>query len=111
MLRLIMCLPLLIFPVLTLGQSDNTCNDPEINQRWEQAVADQPQNRLVKKLSDKRAELCKQVKSGRLDSKTARLIWEQTLTESLLERAQEQPRVQEKQERRGLLVLFANFIF
>lgn len=108
---LILCLPLFILPTLTLGQSENICNDPEINQRWEQAVADQPQNRLIRKLSAKRIELCKQVKSGRLDSKTARSIWEKMLTDSLLEHAQEQPHVQEKQERRGLLVLFANFIF
>ncbi|HRF62922.1 MAG TPA: hypothetical protein PK708_08555 [Candidatus Competibacter sp.] len=102
---------LVILPTLALGQPENTCDDPEINQRWEQAVADQPQNRLVRKLSAKRDDLCKLVKSGRLDLKTARSIWEKTLTESFLERTQEQPRVQEKQERRGLLVLFANFIF
>lgn len=104
---LIYFLPVFIIPSFASVQPENICNDLELNRRWEQAVADRPQNRLVIKLSSKRTELCKAVQNGRLDPKLARAMWEKAMMDALLASL---PTTQEKQ-RHDLLMLFANFIF
>lgn len=103
---LILCL-LSLFPTLIFGQSESICNDPELNRRWEQAVIDRSQNRLIIKLSAKRTALCKAVQDGRLEPQAARASWEKTLMDALLANL---PAAEEKQ-RRDLLLLFANFVF
>lgn len=100
---------LLLFVIFALSttvageRNKSSCNDTEINQQWEKAVAAYPRDRLIAKLSTTRTGLCNLVKSGQLDVETARSIWEKALATTLLDRAKEE------QQQRGLLRLFATF--
>lgn len=100
-------LPVFFLPIITSAQPENICSNSELNQRWEQAVTGRSQNQLVMKLSAKRIELCEAVQNGKLNSKAARTIWENTLMDALLANL---PSTQAKQ-RRDLVFLFSNFIF
>ncbi len=101
---ILLSLMILTLPVTLAGErKGSSCNDTEINQQWERAVAAYPQDRLIIKLSATRTGLCNLVKSGQIDIETARSIWEKALTTTLLDRAKEE------QKQRGLLRLFATF--
>ena len=95
-----------LFVLALPAQADkpkNSCNDPEINQQWEQALNQYPNDRLLIKLSSIRGALCSMIKNKQVTIETARSIWEQALTDALLERARED------QAQRGLLRLFGTF--
>jgi hypothetical protein len=79
------------------------CNDPELNQQWSEALTKYPKDPLLLKLSAVRNALCGMVNSGQLNLEAARVTWENTLTDTLLEWAKKE------QEKRGLLRLFGTF--
>lgn len=97
-------LAFLTVPAVFAGEvPKHSCDDPEVNQQWRQALARYPQDPLLIKLSAMRTGLCNMIKNGQVDPDTARSIWEKALTTNLLERAKEE------QEQRGLFRLFATF--
>jgi hypothetical protein len=81
----------------------DTCADPEVNQQWQTAIDEYPNDGLLLKLSTLRGGLCEMIENNNIDVNMARLMWEQALTTALLER------VREDQARRGLLRLFGTF--
>ena len=92
--------------VLSATAADGTthyCNDPEVNQQWDEALRSYPDDPLVLKLSAVRTGLCGMVDAGEIPIAKAKTLWENALTSALLERARAE------QAKRGLLRLFGTF--
>lgn len=99
---LLLLLFILALPSLA-AEPTSSCTDPDMNQQWEKAQSQYPNDPLVLKLSSLRGALCSMIASKQIDVETARFIWEHALINALLGRAREE------QERRGLLRLFGTF--
>jgi hypothetical protein len=101
------CLIFLGFSLFVFTANANvpvdTCDDPDVNQQWQNALEKHPNDGLLLKLSTLRGGLCEMIDNNNIDVDTARAMWEQALTAALLERARED------QARRGLLRLFGTF--
>lgn len=101
-LSLLLVLLALTRPVFA-SQHENYCNDKDINRQWDEALEQYPEDNLIVRLAATRESLCDQLDSKAIDQDRAKALWEDALTEALLERAREE------QRRRGLFRLFATF--
>ncbi len=100
---LILATALLFALPVAAQERANYCNDPAVNQKWEQAQTEHPSDRLIVKLATVRGALCTMLDQGKIDLDTAQFMWEQALTDALLEQARAE------QQQRGLLQLFGTF--
>jgi hypothetical protein len=100
---LVLCLLLLSPAAYAAGDVKDSCNNPEVNQHWLEALKQHSDDPLVVRMFNMRTGLCGMLKNGQIDSETARSMWEQALTNALLESARQE------QSKRGLLRLFGTF--
>lgn len=101
-LTLLLALLVLANPVFAT-QHENYCSDADINRQWDEALEQYPEDDLIVRLAATRRSLCNQVDNKEIDQSRAQALWEDVLTEALLERARAEAR------RRGLFRLFATF--
>ena len=101
-LTLLLALLVLANPVFAT-QHENYCSDADINRQWDEALEQYPEDDLIVRLAATRRSLCNQVDNNEIDQSRAQALWEDVLTEALLERARAEAR------RRGLFRLFATF--
>ena len=103
-MRYLILVTVLLFALPVAGQEGtNYCNDPAVNEKWERAQTEHPNDHLIVKLVTVRGALCSMLDQGKVDLETARFMWEQALADALLEQARAD------QEKRGLLQLFGTF--
>lgn len=102
MRRIVMLIALLSGPTLA-AEPTNYCNDPDINQRWADALVNYPNDPLVVRLAAQRDTLCTLLQDEEIDLERAQSLWDKALTDALLQRARAE------QRERGLLPLFSTF--
>jgi hypothetical protein len=85
-----------------------TCNDPEINKQWNDAVIKYKHDPLVVKLHTVRLNLCELVIKQLIDTQVARMTWEQSVISTLIEKGKQVTTTTNK-DGESLLQLFGNF--
>jgi hypothetical protein len=68
---------------------ESYCQDAQVNQRWQQAVADHKGDPLVTKLYTVRRGLCEMLADRTIDGKSARFMWDQAVINALVEKGRE----------------------
>jgi len=64
---------------------ESSCQDPLVDEFWENALTRYPDDNMMRNLSDVRSNLCRMLANKLIDQETATAQWEKALNDSLAE--------------------------
>ena len=75
--------------VWATGETETYCQDTQVNRHWHEAMTTHREDPLVMKLYAVRRGLCEMLAEHKIDSQSARFMWDQAVISALVEKGRE----------------------